>query len=99
MLDGGLKTIPDKAFAGCTNLKISKIPDSVTYIGELAFDNTAVDTVFIPSSVINVDYGIFNNCNSLTKVCFEASSLPKDWSKGWYGNITIPTIEFNQAND
>ena len=37
----GTKTIADWAFSGCTGLTSITIPDSVTSIGESAFDNTA----------------------------------------------------------
>lgn len=95
-LGGELQTIPEKAFEGCENLIIEEIPATVSFIGELAFSNTSVEKVFIPSSVINVDYGIFDNCLKLTEVDFEASSLAEDWSEGWLGNTTGVTVNFNQ---
>ena len=50
-LPGKLKSIGDKAFAGCHNLKELVIPDSVTSIGKGAFRNSGLETVKLPKKL------------------------------------------------
>ena len=50
-LPGKLKSIGDKAFAGCHDLKELVIPDSVTAIGKGAFRNSGLETVKLPKKL------------------------------------------------
>ena len=44
------------AFDGCTNLTDVTLTDSVTGLGEAAFANTGLTSIFIPASVTKMDY-------------------------------------------
>ena len=54
-----LKVIGDRAFDGMTALEDVEIPDSVTYIGEYAFDYCPLKKVEIPSGLTVINKGVF----------------------------------------
>src|ERR1039457_4658587 len=56
------------AFVACTNLAGVTIPNSVTNIGNSAFNASGLTSVTIPGSVIKIGDGAFAVCNSLTNV-------------------------------
>ena len=58
-LPGKLKSIGDKAFAGCHNLKELVIPDSVTSIGKGAFRNSGLETVKLPKKLKTLKEEVF----------------------------------------
>lgn len=63
----GMKTkanvMPDKWFADCKNLEAVVLPNTITNIGEHAFDGcTNLVSVTIPSSVRLIDNGAFQDC-------------------------------------
>ena len=71
--------------AACT------IPDSVTSIGDYAFDGcTSLTSVTIPDSVTSIGYSAFYNCTSLTDIYFTGTE------SAW-NSIAIDVA--NDAND
>lgn len=54
-----LKSIGEKAFAGCHNLKELVIPDSVTSIGKEAFRNSGLETVRLPKKLKTLKEELF----------------------------------------
>ena len=62
ILPDGLTMIWDKAFAYCRKLSQVKLPASLQFIGQSAFAGTGIDSLTLPSSIIEVDkqafYGI-----------------------------------------
>ena len=61
---------------GCKN---TKIPSSVTRIGERAFwDCSELTSIEIPSSVTRIGYGAFDGCSGLTSINVEAGNVVYD---------------------
>ncbi len=69
----GVREIADDAFRNCTELLKVLIPDTVTKIGDGAFENSGLTEVLIPESVTELGIGAFANCTDLTAV-----TLPDD---------------------
>ena len=61
-----IKTETNELIIGCGN---TKIPDSVTCIGEDAFYKCdGLSSIEIPSSVINIEKRAFSGCNNLNSI-------------------------------
>lgn len=61
-----IATIGNGAF-GNSGIKTISLPESVTKIGEQAFDNCKnLETISIPKNVANIETGAFNFCEALT---------------------------------
>lgn len=68
------------ASAYCTSLTSITIPDSVTYIGDAAFEGcTALTSITIPDSVTEIGAFAFSYCTSLKTVYYAGSE--QDWEK------------------
>ena len=67
--DGSVTTIGNYAFANCTSLEITAIPDCVTTIGEYAFfDCESLESINIPEGVTTIEEGAFGNCYSIKNI-------------------------------
>ena len=55
-------SIPESAFEGCSSLTSFNIGEKVIIIGTNAFANTGLTSVYIPSSVVSIENGAFENC-------------------------------------
>ncbi len=74
VIDSGVTSIGEHAFAGCTSLKDVTIPNSVTSIGMGAFLNcTGLTSVTIPNSVTSIGNSAFKKCIGLTSVTIPSS--------------------------
>jgi hypothetical protein len=72
----------------CSNLTSIILPDSVTSIGEQAFDGcTSLTNIYIPNSVTEIEGNAFNGCTSLTSI-----TLPS-------GVTSIGNFAFNHCSN
>lgn len=55
----GVESIGDYAFHNCRNLRAVTISDSVTSIGNHAFDVSCLESIVIPKSVVSIGEGAF----------------------------------------
>jgi len=63
---GSLKKIEGNAFRGCVNLEEINMPEGVEEIGRMAFEDSAITDVTIPSSLKT--FGIFSRCEKVERV-------------------------------
>ena len=75
ILPAMLTRIEANAFRG-TASKLVMVPDGCRYIGEYAFADSAVQTIYIPESVDIIEAGAFDGCNVLI-VTTEGSAAQK----------------------
>ena len=74
VIEDGVTSIGNYAFAYCSNLTSVTIPSSVTSIGEYVFFIcTRLTSVTIPSSVTSIGGGAFDYCSSLTSITIPSS--------------------------
>lgn len=64
------------AFDFYSNLDSVTIPDSVTYIGEFAFESSSITSVNIPASVTCIDTFAFDYCDNLKTIYVNATNAP-----------------------
>lgn len=97
IIGNSVKAIPAYTFSGCTGLTSVSIPESVTSIGEKAFDgcknlfNYEVKTVGQTTATIDVKYNGFNGCDLFcydTKLKIGENRL-KDLHPGGYNNFYV----------
>jgi len=74
VIENGVTSIGNYAFAGCSGIKSVTIPNSVTSIGIAAFfDCGGLTSVTIPESVTTIGNRAFAYCRSLTSVAIPSS--------------------------
>lgn len=79
-LPNTLTTIEKEAFANCEVLCEVEFPQSLTTIESHAFQNTGLQSVMIPSSVVSMGDGVFESCQSLTYFEIEEGTRLKNIS-------------------
>ena len=73
-IDSGITSVAANAFSGCANLWIvSYYSDdvgkvAVSEIGASAFENTGLETIYIPSSVTIIGDGAYRGCQNVTDI-------------------------------
>ena len=69
ILPGSMKEIPDRAYAGRTDIQTVHLEDGLNVVGEEAFAGcTALEEAVIPDSVRGIHPGAFKNCTALARV-------------------------------
>ncbi len=72
--------IPARTFSYCTSLDKISIKSKVQHIGIEALEGTAIKAFTVPSSVTNMERGVFSNCKKLesVKLSSRLKEIPKD---------------------
>ena len=80
--------ICENAFKGCADLTTVTIDNSLTSIGESAFDSCGMTTITIPNSVTSIGKYAFSNCNNLSDIYFDGTEAR--WGKVTKGDDWKP---------
>ncbi|EAX99870.1 surface antigen BspA-like [Trichomonas vaginalis G3] len=70
-----LKIVQNEAFSGCNNIECIELPRSLTKIGGKAFYNCYKLKSITLSECTSLGKNVFENCNELTTISMEDSSL------------------------
>lgn len=68
VIQNGVTSLPEEAFAGCLKLKKVSIASSVKSIGACAFMQTDLCEITIPNSVKKLGNSVLSSCKKLTKI-------------------------------
>ena len=76
VIQDGVTSIDDCAFAHCSSLNSVTIPDSVTSIRSAAFSYCSnLTSIIIPDGVSSIGSGAFENCSKLTSITIPDSVI------------------------
>ena len=84
--------IGERAFSGCIGLKEIILPQSLTEIGEYAFNKTALASITLPQSIDKVGNGWFSDCKYLETVNFDGK-IKEIGESAFSGCISLKNIE------
>ena len=82
-------------FKGCTNLKNIVLEQGLKKIPSYLLANTEINEITIPSSVTEINYYAFKNCDKLEKVTI----LGDVTSIGWYNSYKTKDTIFTDSNE
>ena len=74
--------IGDNAFLNCAGLTGITIPESVTNIGDYAFEDCGLATVVIGANILNIGSAAFGSCQNLTAITVDGGNLSYSSSSG-----------------
>ncbi len=84
--------IGERAFSGCIGLKEIILPQSLTEIGEYAFNKTALASITLPQSIDKVGNGWFSGCKYLETVNFDGK-IKEIGESAFSGCTSLKNIE------
>ena len=84
--------IGERAFSGCIGLKEIILPQSLTEIGEYAFNKTALASITLPQSIDKVGNGWFSDCKYLETVNFDGK-IKEIGNSAFLGCTSLKNIE------
>ena len=97
IIENGVTSIGEDAFAECESLTSVVIPNSVTSIGDGAFYFCeSLKEITIPNSVIKIGEYAFSNCESLKEIVIPDSVTSiGTWAFVWCESLTSVTLPDN----
>lgn len=86
------------AFQSCGKLKSVTLPQSLTRIGELAFNAAGIEEIAFPDGVSRMDRSPFANCRNLKKVSFGTGSV-SFYNNPFTGCTALTEITVSEQNE
>ena len=74
-----IETASNMLVAGCKN---TTIPNSVTSIGNTAFEGSGLTSITVPNSVTSIEYDAFHNCSGLETIVVNSGNTVYDSREG-----------------
>ncbi|EAY10969.1 surface antigen BspA-like [Trichomonas vaginalis G3] len=96
VLPKSVEKITDRCFSGTKSLTNFAIAEGskLNYIDELAFENSAIESISLPSSIKTIQVNAFSGCSQLKSVKFSKFIDLKVFGGGIFKSCTsLPTIE------
>lgn len=78
-------------FYNFKSISIVTLPNTITEIGLSAFEDSSVEEIAIPSSVLTIGKSVFANCAKLRSVTL-SSEITKIPEKAFYNNLSLTEI-------
>ena len=91
VIPDGITEIADYAFENCTELRSVQFPESLTRIGESAFEKTGLTELVIPPNVTEIGLGAFMFCENLTSITLPVD-LRRIGTEAFYGCVNLETV-------
>lgn len=88
-----LHIIDDFAFASCQSLKELVLPEGVTTIRSYAFAESGIKKLYLPESVVNIDWSTFDQWRGGILYIKKGAFIEKQLSKYPAEHFTIATYE------
>lgn len=96
IIQQGVTTVADGAFAKSHNLANVTLPDSISFIGSSAFYYTALTSITIPDGVEGIGQFAFEGCADLTDVYYGGTRAQWDTMAKYYiGHSNEPLMSAN----
>lgn len=89
---GDISAIPEGMFRGCTALSQIELPDSVTSIGDYAFEGTAIKNITIGRNVASIGSYAFSGNESLSVLTFAANSNLQSIENSAFAGTSISQV-------
>ena len=89
---GDISAIPEGMFRGCTALSQIELPDSVTSIGDYAFEGTTIKNITIGRNVASIGSYAFSGNESLSVLTFAANSNLQSIGNSAFAGTSISQV-------
>ena len=96
---GPMERIPEGMFYQCRDLKRAELPDTVTYIGTGAFQESGITEIRLPEGLVGIEQDAFKDCGSLSRVYYEGSEAQKKEILMWPGNDRLYDVEIQYGKE
>ena len=89
-------SIEGSALSWCSDLESVNIPESVTSIGEYAFEYSSLEFINIPESVTSIAHGTFCGCDRLTSITIP-ESVTSIGGAAFFGCTILTTVKIPES--